>query len=182
MAPSNEPVMIMGMILEGMFALALPQEPAFVLRILQAGFDPRAVRSQYPRDVFNRCMDIAGQHFYPSLSSASADWELGRRFYDGYMKTMAGKVAALTLPLMGPERLLRRYPTAIKMDPGPMVLTSVPLEPRRWRLEARNDPEMRIFFFASQFRELLRYTGAENPKVEVLARPELGGFDLLCTW
>ena len=85
--------------------------------------------------------------------------QLGTRFIEGFLQTLAGRALGVMLPMLGPERALPRVPRFMAM--GAPALTGAAREeaPRSWRVEVRA-PSANPDFDAGLVEAGLRRTGS----------------------
>jgi uncharacterized protein (TIGR02265 family) len=147
-----------------------------------AGFDPDHLAVDYPGRVYEACFDIAIKHFYADLPLDQAERQLGMRFIEGLLQTLVGKMFAVSVPLLGPERYLKRFPEHMKIDAHnqPQV-TPVQLGPREFRMEFRGNRRLRPNYMAGVLTSGLKGAGVDST-IDVLQLPEPGAFDLLIRW
>ncbi len=100
---------------EGLFVRALPPEPAFHADLKAMGVDVERLLPQYPVKVWNEAVAVARRHFFPGHTVQQADWQLGRLFIQGFLDTLAGRVAGAILPVVGPARMLERTQRSFAM-------------------------------------------------------------------
>ena len=100
-----------------------PLDDAFVAALRQAGFDPHNMQVSYPNSVFNACLDAAHRTKLPTLTPEKAYWALGRGMTRGFAQTLLGKVVVTGFSLLGPMRLLRKYPSTLSMDDTDVRMT-----------------------------------------------------------
>jgi len=95
---------------EGLYSRALQPTGAFKDALKARGFDVDRQLPEYPLDVWHQCLDVSAAHLYPTEPRDKA-WELlGRRFIEGYFKTLVGKMISTTLPFMSAKVFIGRGP------------------------------------------------------------------------
>lgn len=95
---------------DGLFTVALQPTGAFRDDLKAQGFDLAAPRAEYPLKVWHDCLDVAAAHVHPTETRERA-WELlGRRFIEGYLETLVGKVIAIALPFLSVKSFVQRSP------------------------------------------------------------------------
>lgn len=95
---------------EGMFVRALKVSGPIVERLKQVGFDPNRMEPAYPVSVWRQSLGVAAIEYYPTLSPADAEFQLGARMVRGYLDTIVGKVIQAALPFLSPDALCMRLP------------------------------------------------------------------------
>ena len=99
---------VAGSMFEGLFVRALPPEPAFHADLKAVGVDVERLLPQYPMRVWLEALAVARRHYFPGHTQQQADRLLGRLFVQGFLDTLAGRVAGALLPMVGPARMLDR--------------------------------------------------------------------------
>ncbi|HZI16733.1 MAG TPA: DUF2378 family protein [Myxococcus sp.] len=97
-------------VFEGLFHRALHPTGAFADALREAGYDLKRPQSRYPTHVWHACLEVARRHAFGSLPEAEGYRRMGHRFIEGWFETIIGKIIAVGLPLLGPERALERAP------------------------------------------------------------------------
>jgi uncharacterized protein (TIGR02265 family) len=169
-----------GTFFEGLFVRALGAEGALADALRTVGVDVRRLQPSYPIEVWNEALEVTWRQRYPHLERESAYRELGRQMAYGFIRTLAGKVVDVSLPLLGPERFVMRIPSLSRLDTFDYQVEVVPLRERCYRVSYRHDSDAKPDFMAGLFEVALRRTGAE-PVVKVTLR-EPTGFDLELSW
>ncbi len=169
-----------GSLFEGLFVRALGAQGAFKSELRANGYDIDRPEPAYPAAVFNACLRVAHRHCYPDVDAASAFRALGVRFTNGFLETIVGRVVGVGLPLLGPERFLRKFPTLARMDSSPVQVTVEPAGERAMRLTFRDDPHLNPDFVAGILEGGLRVTKVE-PTVNV-EKVVANGCDIVCRW
>lgn len=95
---------------EGMYVRALQPTGAFKERLKAKGYDADHVQVEYPMQVWTDCLDVAAAEVYPGETSERAWWLLGRRFIEGYLDTLVGKVITVSLPFLTARTFMQRVP------------------------------------------------------------------------
>ncbi|QSQ24596.1 DUF2378 family protein [Pyxidicoccus parkwayensis] len=155
---------------EGLFVRALPADPDFHAALRAVGVDVEKLLPHYPVEVWQEAMAVARQHFHAGQPRPQADWQLGRAFARGFLETLVGRVIAVTLPMLGPARLVERIPRHLTMGRADMRATVEPLgeRERQVRIEARHPlPD-----FMAGCIELMMERTKVKPQVEVLERAQ----------
>lgn len=95
---------------DGLFSVALTPTGAFRDELKACGFDADQPRTEYPLKVWHDCLDVAAKHLHPTESRERA-WELiGKRFIEGYLETLVGKIIAVALPFLTVRAFVMRSP------------------------------------------------------------------------
>lgn len=153
---------------EGLFVRALPADPDFHAALRAVRVDVAKLLPHYPVEVWQEAMAVARQHFHPGQSRAQADWQLGRAFARGFMETLVGRVIAVTMPMLGPARLVERLPRHLATGRADMRATveATGESARRVRIEALHPmPD----FMAGCIEVMMERTRVK-PHVEVVER------------
>jgi uncharacterized protein (TIGR02265 family) len=177
-ARSSDPLQLL---FEGLFVRALPQEASFRAALRQAGFDPEAGRKSGGVRLFADCLELARRQFFEGLAPEAAFHRLGRLLVEGLAQTAMGRMAAMTLPLLGPARLFSRLPPSYALPQEALRVMPEQLGQRTWLLEFRGEPRLMPEFAAGAVEEILRRCKA-TPAVSVVRGAAPGDFDLRVCW
>jgi uncharacterized protein (TIGR02265 family) len=157
-------------IFEGLFVKMLKPTGAFAEDLLRAGYDLKRQERIYPESVFKACVRIACRHVYPGMEEGAAMRLLGRRFIEGFFDTIAGRIVAVSLPVLGPVGLIRRLPRLWAMGTKGIKAEVREVTARQWLIEVHSRNAMGDFD-AGFVSYLLERMGVD-PKVEVTERRE----------
>jgi uncharacterized protein (TIGR02265 family) len=172
--------MTRAILFEGLFVHGLPRDEAFEAELHEAGFDRDDLLPQYPLRLFRQCLDIACRHFYPGLTVEEGRRRLGQQFAQGFLQTVLGRVVSVSLPLLGPARFLKKFPEHLRFDSSPIVVNTVQVSERQFRLEFRTGVGLSPYFLRGLLEEGLRMTRV-SPNVRVTQNSPIS-FDLHITW
>ena len=100
---------------EGLFVKSLQPTGAFREGLRARGFDLDHLQSVYPLEVWTNCVDLAAAEHYPQLPLSQAWEQLGRKFIEGYLLTLPGKVVAMMLPFLRPRSFINQVPRFMTM-------------------------------------------------------------------
>lgn len=127
--------MIQASMFEALFERRLKPTGAFLQDLIQAGYDPARPEVQYPESVLINCIEVARRHAFPELSPKDGEFKVGQELSDGFLgDTLAGKVMAAAMPLVGPERIIRSLPRRFKSGTDGEVPEVEQLGERHWRV------------------------------------------------
>jgi uncharacterized protein (TIGR02265 family) len=165
---------------EGLFVHGLPRNEVFEAELREAGFEREDLLPQYPLRLFRQCLDIACRHFYPGLTVEEGRRRLGQQFAQGFAQTVLGRVVSVSLPLLGPVRFLKKFPEHVRFDSSPILVNTVQVAERQFRLEFRTGVGLSPHFLRGLLEEGLRMTNA-TPSIRVTQASPVS-FDLHITW
>ncbi|HLT29814.1 MAG TPA: DUF2378 family protein [Myxococcaceae bacterium] len=170
--------MIQGSMFEALFERRLKPDGAFLQDLVQAGYDPSHPEVEYPEAVLIRCIEVARRHAFPELSPKDGEFRVGQELSDGFLgDTLAGKVMAAAMPLVGPERIIRSLPRRFKSGTDGEAPDVQQIGDRQWRVEMGHNATP--YMVAGAIQAALARTGVEA-RVEVeRAHPKCV---LLATW
>lgn len=158
---------IQGSMFEALFQRRLKPTGDFLEALRRAGYDLAHPEPEYDEAVFQRCLEIAREHAFSDVSRREGLTRLGSELVDGYFEeTIAGKVVAAALPLVGPERMVKTLPR--RMRTGISDLGEVRTEElgeRRWKV-AFPDKNPMPEFVAGALQRTMERT-CSNPRVTV---------------
>jgi uncharacterized protein (TIGR02265 family) len=172
--------MTRAILFEGLFVHGLPRDEAFEAELRETGFDRDDLLPQYPLSVFRQCLDIACRHFYPGLTVEEGRRRLGQQFVQGFGQTVLGRVVTVTVPLLGPVRFLKKFPEHLRFDSSPILVNSVQVGERQFRLEFRTGVGLSPYFLRGILEASLRMTRV-SPSIRVVQQSPIS-FDLHITW
>jgi uncharacterized protein (TIGR02265 family) len=95
---------------EGMFLRALKVEGSVMGKLKEIGFDAARMEPSYTVEVWRKALQVASREYYPALSPAAAEFELGSRMVNGYLETLVGKVIHAAMPFLSADTLCARLP------------------------------------------------------------------------
>ncbi len=95
---------------EGLYDRVLKPQGPFLARLVAAGFDPARPQLEYPVDVWLNCLDVSAAETYPNERSERAVWLLGRRFIEGYLETIIGKLISASFPFLSAASFVKKVP------------------------------------------------------------------------
>ena len=175
-----KPRMTQGSFFVGLFCNGLRVREPLTTALREVGFDVDRPKGEYPIEVWNESMRLAWRHLHPDKSQEQAYRDFGKRFFDGFAQTLVGSVLAVGLPVLGPERFLRRLPQYMKVDTYSYRVEAREEAARHWRLVFRNDPDAKPDFIAGLVEASLLRIGVQAT-VEVTLR-ESNDFDITVRW
>src|SRR5690606_38932277 len=98
-----------------------------------AGFDAECPEHVYPYPVWVGALRSARRLLFPELPPEDGLFALGRRFADGFGRTVVGRVLrSHTDALLGPERALVRLPSTLGAGVQGLEMEVRPLSARMW--------------------------------------------------
>lgn len=84
-------------------------------RLKEAGLDPDvALPPGWPAERLKVWLDLASAEIYPDFALDEAHRRIGRRFLDGWQRTMLGAASAQFLKVLGMKRTLERLTRAFR--------------------------------------------------------------------
>lgn len=172
--------MTRAILFEGLFVHGLARNEPFEAEMREVGFDRDDLLPQYPLKLFRQCLDIACKHFYPGLTVEEGRRRLGQQFVQGFAQTVLGRVVAVSVPLLGPVRFLKKFPEHLRFDSSPIVVNAVQVSERQFRMEFRTGVGLSPYFLCGLLEEGLRMTRV-TPVIRVVLTSPIS-FDLHITW
>lgn len=175
-AKAAEPELIFDNAFEALFGIALKNRltPRMKERLRGIGVHlDRKLQPAYPRAVWAEALSITREEIFPFLPTPEGFRELGRTVLNGYAETLVGKALASIVRLIGPKRTLARMTKNLRSASNFNDTRFVDLGPTSaeiWVNEGIIHPE----YVGGLLEGALRYAGATNPKISVLARDENG--------
>ncbi|MBF5045024.1 DUF2378 family protein [Aggregicoccus sp. 17bor-14] len=168
-------------VFEGLFVHVLKVQPGspFARDLKAVGFDLAHQEVSYPTPVLKAVLEVAARHVLPGRPLEEAQRELGRRFLEGFLQTLAGKALGLLLPVFGPEGIIKRLPRFFSMGTVGSEMTVYPDSPQCWRFELRDRHPLADFDAGIIEAALLRV--GVQPDITVHARGAQH-FALLLRW
>lgn len=167
-------------VFEGLFDRVLRPQGAFAEALRAAGYDPERRRSEYPTRLWHACLELARAHVYPGLTRDEAYHQLGRGLAQGYLSTMIGALVASTLPLWGPEGLLRSLHRIWARGQPDVLVVTERMGTRHWRVLMKGR-DVEPHLGAGTLERGLERTGARGVRCEVVEGSSTR-FELRVTW
>ncbi len=159
---------ILGSAVEGLFVRALKPTGAFAEELRGAGVDLQRLEPTYPLPVWYAAVRIALRHVAGHLPEDAGYRVLGDRFISGFFDTLVGKLVAVGLPLMGPDKTVQRLGRTWTTAQPTLRLESVKEADAQWRLTLHQKGVL-PHFCAGIITAGLQRTGVK-PDVQVLER------------
>ena len=167
-------------VFDGMFVggALLPDE-ALATTLKDIGYDPEAPRKTYSARVWRAALEVARRHVYPTRPDAEGFRALGRRFADGFGKTLVGKVFRSVAPLFGVDRTILSVPRYLHVVRRKMDLSMHAVGVNRYRLIA-SDPYPNPEFIAGCMLGILDVFSIEGTAAVLLNEPPR--FEIEFSW
>jgi uncharacterized protein (TIGR02265 family) len=169
MSASTPESTVQGSTFEGLFVRALQPRGDFADALRSAGYDATAPRAQYPRHVWLACMEVARRHEYPYFPPEQGLRLLGRRFVEGFRKTLTGKLQVAVMPMLSPATVMQRLPRTWATTQPNMRVRSEELAPGHWQFTLEDEgivPD----FVAGMLDAILAMMSVSEPDVRVHER------------
>lgn len=165
---------------EGMFVGGglLPDE-ALATALKGIGYDPEAPRKTYSARVWRAALEVARNHVYPLRPEAEGFRALGRRFTDGFGKTIVGRLFRSVAPLFGVDRTVLSVPRYLHAVRRKMDLEMHAVGVNHYRLTA-SDSHPNPEFIAGCMLGILDVFSIEGRATVLLSEPER--FELEFSW
>lgn len=166
---------------EGLLLSRPPPPLALRDALTQVGFDPDDPEHLYAYEVWTEALRVSRRMLFPELSPEEGFFALGRRFADGFGRTVVGRVfRSHTGSLLGPERTLVRLPSILAAGVKGLVVELQPMGVSSWRMCCFTRPEEADFFAGAVFG-LLEDLELPGLSVRVHAR-HVTAFELDIEW
>ena len=167
-------------VFEGMFLGGglLPHD-ALAAELAALGYVPGNPRESYSAKAWRDALLCARRHVYPALPEAEAFRALGRRFAEGFGKTVVGRVFRTVAPLFGVDRTLLSVPRYLHAVRKRMHVEMHALGANRYQLVAR-DPHPNPDFIAGCMLGILDIFSLEGAAVVTLVEGER--FEVEISW
>jgi uncharacterized protein (TIGR02265 family) len=108
-----------------------------------------------------RCVLAAAAHLYPGMPAEESHRLLGRRFSEGFRKTLVGSVVVASLPLLGADRVMARLPRMWTVGQNFGTAEAVQRGPGDW---------------------LFQYNHSEHPDLPILPWFNAGAIECALGW
>lgn len=95
-------------VFEALFQRALGGDATLAAALREKGVDVARLELRYPTALWCECVELARRHRFPKLHPAKGERALGRLLGEAFFGTLIGRVLSVGLPLLGPQRTLRR--------------------------------------------------------------------------
>lgn len=138
-------------------------------QLRQVGIDlARPLLPAYPSDTWQAAVTVVARALYPGLPMAEAQWKLGESTVYGWEQTVIGKAMITFSRLLGPKRVLMRFPTMSRSSNNFSSMSVRELGPQD--LEAVIEPYVGWPEYTQGcLRAVLHVAGAHEPSVDVVA-------------
>lgn len=177
-APATEPTTDYS-VFEGLFAKVLKPSGKFADDLRGIGFDPDRPVPKYPTRVWNAALQVAARHVCPGQPHEQAMRSLGKQFIQGFYGTIVGHMIRVTLPILGPLRVLQRLPKNYEMVRTDVKMDVTQTGPKQVQIDVK-DAHAEPHFTCG-----LIEAAAQNPKIRLIAnvaRHEGGTYTLQVRW
>ena len=150
---------------EGLFQVALNDEPGLRTALREAGYSGEPDREFYSLRTWRDAVDVARAHRFGELPPDEGLRQMGRLFVDGFVQTTVGRVLASAAPWLGPERMLARMPSYMRTVRTDVSIAIVPLGVCHWRMTFE-DPEPFGHFVVGVIEQMLALCSVKaDPKL-----------------
>lgn len=103
-APVN--VTVKHSMFEGLYDRVLQPSGRFAEQLREAGYDPSTPRTEYPVEIWLNCMFLSAK----TERAERAVWLLGRRFIEGYLETIIGRLISASFPFLSAASFVKKVP------------------------------------------------------------------------
>lgn len=168
-----------GALFEALFRVRAPEGP--LLAGLKAlGVDPVALEPRFRSRVWAQALTLYRGQLFPELTVDEGHRKLGFELARGYGQTVPGMLLMVTLPLLNPSQLLRRWPRFVRMGRTDVSLTVTETGPRSADIHSIDPvgvpPEINLGLFDFAFERM-----NETPRFVVVPRT-LEEVLVHCSW
>jgi uncharacterized protein (TIGR02265 family) len=159
---------IQGSAVEGLFVRGLKPTGAFAEELRGVGLDLQRLEPTYPLSIWYAALRVARRHVAGHLDE-EAGWRLlGDRFIAGFFDTLVGKLLAVGVPLLGPDKTLQRIARSWSTAQPTMRAEPVKEAEGRWRVTLHQQGVLPDFCAGILQSALVRAN--VQPQVDVLER------------
>jgi uncharacterized protein (TIGR02265 family) len=124
-------------VFEALFERAeLPLTGAVLKELATIGWRPEEPQREYSAKTWREAIEIARRHLFPSMEHAEGYRVLGRRFAEGFGRTVVGRVFRAVAPLLGLERTFFSVPRYLHAVRKRMRVEMQLVSARHFRLHA----------------------------------------------
>ena len=129
-----------GTVFEALFVRALKPTGRFAEELRAAGYDCAAPpRPEYPTRVWRACVEVARRHTFPQLPPTEGKRRIGELFMEGFLQTLTGKLLGATLPMIGPDTVLRKLKQAWTSSQPSLEVSTREVGERQWEVTLREE-------------------------------------------
>ncbi len=100
------------------------------------GVDPTQLAPRYTAQQWRDAVELYRVHLFPEELSPMAHRKLGYALAHAYAQTLSGRLLSLTLPMLDPLQLLRRWPRFVRMGRTDVTLHVTELSDRAVQIES----------------------------------------------
>ncbi len=160
-SPSVEALLVRG--------LARSMTPELKEKLKQTGIDlGRPLLPGYPSDLWQRAIEVVGHSLFPDLTKADAQWKLGESTVYGFEETLLGKAMIGFSRVVGPRRILLRFPTMSRASNNFSHMAVKEVSPTEFEIVC--DPYVGYpEYVQGCLRAVLDVSGAKSPRVELVS-------------
>jgi uncharacterized protein (TIGR02265 family) len=166
-------------VFQGLFEDVLKPEPALVAKLKAIGYDMARQEPTYPTRVWRDALETTRQHLWPEMKAADAQRKLGRATVAGYLSTIAGSVIAASLPHIGAEGLVKRWPRFYGSARHGVEVIPTFEAPKRARIRFTDEAPLPEFV-AGLMDECVHRIG--QPVTITVDKEDAQSFELLLVW
>jgi uncharacterized protein (TIGR02265 family) len=157
---------ILGSAVEGLFARALEPTGAFADELRALGVDLQRLEPTYPLPVWYAAVRVALRYVAGHLPEDAGYRLLGDRFIAGYFDTLVGKMIAIGLPLLGPDKTMQRLARTWTTGQPTLRMETLKEAQGQWRLTLHQQGVL-PHFCAGIIHSALQRTQV-TPEIQVL--------------
>lgn len=166
-----EPRTAQGSMFEALFQRAFPPKGPYADALKAAGYDPARPEAAYPPSIWKACVGVARQHCFPALDEAKGYRALGGPFVDAFLDTLAGRIVAAALPLVGIDGLVGRLGRYMKLGRSDVEVVSEQVGPSYWRIRIDDPIGLHGEFMAGVVERVLRQKAPSTEVVHEASSP-----------
>jgi uncharacterized protein (TIGR02265 family) len=129
-------------------------------------FDVKRPPAAIPLDTVIEIQRYLARYLYPGLPLSAALWKLGRVTFEGYRRSLVGRVMLAALHLWGPHRAINNAPRIYEMTMKYGIRTVKKVGPTKYELRHQYEPG-NIELLAGNIEAGLEAAGAKNLRVKI---------------
>jgi uncharacterized protein (TIGR02265 family) len=163
--------------------LAKQMTPELAAGLKELGFDlSKPLLPGYPSDQWQKAVDLCAKLVFPNDTMGDAQWKLGESTVMGFEETLIGKAAIGFSKVLGPRRIMGRFPSMSRTSNNFSRMEGKEISPTHF--EMTTEPYVGWpQFVQGCLSAVLRISGAKEPNCEIVEHdPKRERLVLSCTW
>lgn len=141
--------------------------PSLEAELASLGINLKKLPPAIATETWQRAVEVVARALYPELTMGQAQRKLGESTVYGFEQTMFGKAVIALSKVIGPRRVLQRFPQTSRSSNNFSIMIAKELSPTEFEMTAHpydGAPE----FIIGCLHAVVDITGGKDPKVELI--------------